>query len=695
MRRWLAITLIFIAVIGIGAVGIYYPRVGNSQTKANEAFYKAMQLHNDYQYRAATDWFLKALSFNPEFHLARRWLGQSLYYSGDVDEAVNEWKIILDQGYYDPSLQLHVQNLTSATVAGQLNLVFEKKIGQQAFYRYQMPTFVSALRNHNVFFLAMGKVSGNMIELNPNGELTSNYRRISSRVEVPMGAAQNASELWVTDFKKDTIHRLNLVKRNWANRFFQKDNLGKKGSGDLEFHGPTGICHQQGFFYVVDSGNNRVQKIDSQGRFTFSFSKIEASRLNQPFGIACTRKGTIYVSEPEESRISVFDKFGNFQRFMGINFLKKPRHLSIDQGERYLIIADETEGVFIIDLSNNERIKIEGYTNKARKFIKFNRPYSASLDYFGNLFVANFGESEILKFVPEHFMYSNLELWVERIYNKNFPNVGVWVSVKNQSGKFLEDLTGDNFRINENDSDMGRISASYLKQFDEQASMMVLVSRSKYMKAYADSLNWIADFFIKNLRQKDRVMVMSYGDDYRSDSPFTNSRLRIRQAIQTAMNENAESENSPALGTGFYASLSKLLPEQGKRALIWITAGDLPIEGLGKISLTRLENYAYINHIPVYIINFEYPEIAPWKENRIKLKQFAERTGGKYFHAYDAKLKNIEKAIRAKKRVRYLLVYESEADSDWQKQFIDLRVNVNFQGRTGVETAGYFIPEDK
>ena len=48
--------------------------------------------------------------------------------------------------------------------------------------------------------------------------------------------------------------------------------------------------------------------------------------------------------------------------------------------------------------------------------------------------------------------------------------------------------------------------------------------------------------------------------------------------------------------------------------------------------------------------------------------------------------------VSAKREERTFINYESEANSEWKNQFMDLKLIVNFQGRTGIENGGYFIP---
>ncbi|MDH5720942.1 MAG: hypothetical protein OEZ13_10075 [Spirochaetia bacterium] len=695
-KKILLFSVVLLAALGF-TYAVFYPQISPKQNKSREEFKRGLVLFNNYQYSASSDFFLKSLSYDHDFFLARRFLGQSLYLAGRVDEAVEEWKIILEAGGYDPALKLHLQNLNSVKVSTENKLVYSGEIPPERGYNYSYPTFVSSLPDKKLFLLSLGQLDvGNMLVINSNGKFSQNLRRISEKLQMPVAAAVGNDELWVSDMKADKIHRLDLKASEKLRVFNALGAIGASGSGELEFHGPAGICFLDNAFFVVDSSNNRVQKISTDGKFIVSFSKVKAGfELNRPFGIACGEDGSIYVSEPLEKRISKFDRYGNFIDYWGLNILKKPRHLQIDPTGKYLTVADEEEGVFIIKLNTEEVRHIKQYSRKANKPVSFVRPYSAALDHFGNLIVADHGAHNVLLFTPEHFLYSNLEVWIERIYSSSFPLVGVYVSVKDQYGKMVTVLDSDNFKISENNADVGRLGAGYLKKFDLQGSWTICLSKSLMMKDSQDALNWITDFITLKLREKDEIKVISYSDAFREDSEWTSSRLQIQKALHVNQPEDFTNNNLTGLGRALYHSVSKLLDKRGKRAMIWVTEGLLSYDGLSEINLSRLENYAVNNHIPIYVISFENPQNSLYKDHREKIKNFAEKTGGYYFSAYSSELKNIQKLLRKQSEDRYVLSYESPALKEWKGQFVDMQLEVNFQNRTGVETSGYFIPEDR
>ena len=77
---------------------------------------------------------------------------------------------------------------------------------------------------------------------------------------------------------------------------------GRTGRGASLLHGGEfmapiyGLCvDQQGSIFVVDNGNNRVQKFDNAGNFIILWGNFGAANANfhNPTGVACDGKGNV------------------------------------------------------------------------------------------------------------------------------------------------------------------------------------------------------------------------------------------------------------------------------------------------------------------------------------------------------------------------------------------------------------------
>ncbi|MBN2408059.1 MAG: hypothetical protein JXJ19_10235 [Elusimicrobia bacterium] len=111
----------------------------------------------------------------------------------------------------------------------------------------------------------------------------------------------------------------------WYRYKWNKDEKG--GSGPGEFRDPDGITvTPQGYIYVTDQGNNRVQKFDKYGSFVMEWGgrdrcqmsdaryqikyknwKKEKDEFNSPGGIACDSAGRVHVADRDNRFVKVFD----------------------------------------------------------------------------------------------------------------------------------------------------------------------------------------------------------------------------------------------------------------------------------------------------------------------------------------------------------------------------------------------------
>ncbi len=86
-------------------------------------------------------------------------------------------------------------------------------------------------------------------------------------------------------------------------------SFGSFGSAEGQFNRPLDVeIDRDGYVFVADSGNNRVQKFTTTGDFVMSFGEEGngEGQLKNPTGIAVDEAGNVYVADSGNARIQVF-----------------------------------------------------------------------------------------------------------------------------------------------------------------------------------------------------------------------------------------------------------------------------------------------------------------------------------------------------------------------------------------------------
>lgn len=162
-----------------------------------------------------------------------------------------------------------------------------------------------------------------------------------------------------------------FVVDNGNNRVQKFDNAGNFiilwgafGSANGNFHNPTGIaCDAKGDVWVVDTNNHRVQKFDGKlGGYIMKFGSRGngEGQFNAPWGIAVDRvRGYIYVVDSANFRVQKFDMAGEFIMSWG-SFGNHDGQFYFPRG----VAVDERDGlVYVVDMGNHRIQKFDTSTN--------------------------------------------------------------------------------------------------------------------------------------------------------------------------------------------------------------------------------------------------------------------------------------------------------------------------------------------
>lgn len=128
------------------------------------------------------------------------------------------------------------------------------------------------------------------------------------------------------------------------------------------FNSPEGLfINEQGYLFVVDTGNNRVVKLDREGNFIAEFTGQKDSMLKSPKGIFVDKNGNMYIADTGNKRIAHLSANGRYveefrkpeSELLGDNFTFEPSKVSIGNAGNLYILKGET--ILTVDAYNRFR----------------------------------------------------------------------------------------------------------------------------------------------------------------------------------------------------------------------------------------------------------------------------------------------------------------------------------------------------
>ena len=140
------------------------------------------------------------------------------------------------------------------------------------------------------------------------------------------------------------------------------------------------------------------------------------------------------------------------------------------------------------------------------------------------------------------------------------------VSVTDRDGRYIPNLRKEDFRLWEDGVEQ---PVAFFSSVDKPFSVVLMLDTSGSTRFRLEEIQDAAITFVNQLRQDDRVMVVSFDDQIRVLSEFTNDRSRLRDAIR---------RTSPGDGTKLYDAVDLVMNQrlsnvEGRKAVVLFTDG--------------------------------------------------------------------------------------------------------------------------
>jgi VWFA-related protein len=144
--------------------------------------------------------------------------------------------------------------------------------------------------------------------------------------------------------------------------------------------------------------------------------------------------------------------------------------------------------------------------------------------------------------------------------------ISIPVSVMDRDGKYIPNLTQNDFRVWENGAEQ---RVAYFASTEKPFTVALMIDTSGSTRFRLEEIQDAAISFVEQLRPEDRVTVISFSDRIRVLSPPTNDRNRLRWAIR---------ETEPGSGTRLYDAVDQVINRefssiQGRKAIVLFTDG--------------------------------------------------------------------------------------------------------------------------
>jgi len=180
---------------------------------------------------------------------------------------------------------------------------------------------------------------------------------------------------------------------------------GSFGSADGQFRGMHGVeIDVEGNVYVVDTGNNRIQKFSNDGVFLFKWgsSGPGPGQFNHPHGVGIGPMGNLYVSETGNNRVQKFTSEGVFLTMWG-SFGDGDGQFRHNHG----LAVDDEGNVYVADRNQNrvqkftrDGVFIMAWGTTGTGDGQFTGTNGVAVDAEGNVFVGD-SSPRIQKFTSD------------------------------------------------------------------------------------------------------------------------------------------------------------------------------------------------------------------------------------------------------------------------------------------------------
>jgi DNA-binding beta-propeller fold protein YncE len=233
--------------------------------------------------------------------------------------------------------------------------------------------------------------------------------------------------------------------------------IGAEGFEEGQFRNPRDLAiAPDGTLYILDASNHRIQHMTSDGKILRVWGKFAdiaqgeapGGTFNDPWGITVTPDGFVYVADTWNHRIQKFTPEGDFVTMWGFNGQAEtpfafwgPRGIS----------SDSNGNVYVTDTGNKRVVVFDGNGEYITQFGEvgfelgqFDEPVGIEVDQNKNVYVADTWNQRIQVMTPDsEGNYQPSESWdIVAWYGQSLENKP-YLTLDSKDHLFVSDPTGN------------------------------------------------------------------------------------------------------------------------------------------------------------------------------------------------------------------------------------------------------------
>lgn len=275
---------------------------------------------------------------------------------------------------------------------------------------------------------------------------------------------------------------------------------------------------------------------------------------------------------------------------------------------------------------------------------------------------------------------SSSEVTINQIDSSGFPQITLFVSVQDGSGKMIRNLQSQDFTVTEDEVEQSPLA---LETHLPSMAMALVLDTSGSMKGAIETAGRAASSFANLVRPEDEIMVLTFSDRVQVAETFSKDKEAVKRAIGAI-----KARGNTALYDAAWQAVRSFDDKAGRKAVILLTDGkddDGTGKPLSKKTADDVIAAAKEINVPLFTIGLGSEIDVP------VLQKIASESGGQYFASPSAEdLASLYEHIGAQLTGQYLLRYTTnltDRDGSWH------RVVVKVAGNTAQKQ--YMAPLDQ